>query len=58
MSWPGELPQNLAIDLRASGVAYVVVNTDVVGPGIGDVLKERGLRLLITDGARELYAVE
>ena len=59
MSWPSrELPQNLAIDLRTSGVGYVVVNTDVAGPGIGNVLKERGLRLLMTDGARDLYAVE
>jgi hypothetical protein len=59
MSWPTrELPQSLALDLRAVGIRYVVVNTDEVGTAMGQVLKKRGLRLLMTDGARELYAVE
>ena len=59
MSWPiGELPENLASDLRTMGVRYVVVNTDVMTGDVGLVLRKRKLRLLMTDGARELYAVD
>ena len=59
MSWPtGKLPADLAIDLKRLGIRYVVVNTDEMDEEIGSVLKERGLRLLMTDGARELYGVD
>jgi hypothetical protein len=59
MSWPiGELPENLAADLRATGVRYLVVNRDALVGDVGVLLRHRGLRLLITDGARELYAVD
>jgi len=54
----GELPDNLATDLRKAGVRYVVVNRDAMTGDAGASLKERGLRLLVTDGARELYAVD
>ena len=59
MSWPvGDLPENLAADLRATGVNYVVVNRDAMIGDVGALLRQRGLRLLMTDGARELYAVD
>jgi hypothetical protein len=48
----------MAIDLKRLGIRYVVVNTDEMDEEIGSVLKERGLRLLMTDGARELYGVD
>jgi hypothetical protein len=59
MSWPiEELPENLAADLRATGVRYLLVNRDALVGDVGVLLRQRGLRLLITDGARELYAVD
>ena len=59
MSWPlGELPADLAIDLKRLGIRYVVVNTDEMERKSVRLLKERGLRLLMTDGARELYGVD
>ena len=52
-----ELPDGIAYELISLGIAYVVVNQDVMGAEVGPILEARGLRLLVQTETRALYAV-
>jgi hypothetical protein len=52
------LPSDLGSALRAAGLLYVVVNADALGGAVRQPFERRGLRLVASDGPRELYSVE
>jgi hypothetical protein len=43
--------------LAASGILHVVVNTDELRVPVREAFVRRGLRFVLEDGRRELYAV-
>jgi len=51
-----QLPDDLSRSLYAEGIRYVIVNTDRVPQLVRPQMERRGLRFLLSEGPRDLYA--
>ena len=52
----GDVPVDLAAQLLELGITHVVVNTDRMPTDVRELFAARGMRLVMVEGKRELYA--